>query len=226
MIVSRRGSSNWTLRVHGTPSHSSQVFTADVGIGAIYEAARILDRFRDSLQVEPYLTFNPGLILGGTSATHDSTNARGTAFGKTNVVAETTVVTGDLRAITLEQRQRAHAAMQGIVAEGSLRTSATIEFDDSYPPLAPTDGNRRLMAMVDKASRDLGTGGLSAVDPARAGAADVSFLGGTVPMVIDAMGLKGSGGHTVLETARLGTLAVQAKRVAVTLSRLAQAPKR
>ena len=226
VIVSRRGSSNWTLRVHGTPSHSSQVFTADVGIGAIYEAARILDRFRDSLQVEPYLTFNPGLILGGTSATHDSTNARGTAFGKTNVVAETTVVTGDLRAITLEQRQRAHAAMQGIVAEGSLRTSATIEFDDSYPPLAPTDGNRRLMAMVDKASRDLGTGGLSAVDPARAGAADVSFLGGTVPMVIDAMGLKGSGGHTVLETARLGTLAVQAKRVAVTLSRLAQAPKR
>jgi hypothetical protein len=40
-------------------------------------------------------------------------------------------------------------------------------------------------------------------------------------MVIDAMGLKGSGGHTVLETARLGTLAVQAKRVAVALSRLA-----
>jgi len=38
--------------------------------------------------------------------------------------------------------------------------------------------------------------------------------------------LKGSGGHTVLETARLGTLAVQAKRVAVTLSRLArQAPQ-
>jgi hypothetical protein len=36
------------------------------------------------------------------------------------------------------------------------------------------------------------------------------------------MGLKGSGGHTVLETARLLTLAPQAKRVAVTLSRLAR----
>ena len=116
--------------------------------------------------------------------------------------------------------------MQAIVAEGSPRTSATIEFDDSYPPLAPTDGNRRLMALVDKASRDLGTGALSAVDPARAGAADVSFLAGTVPMVIDAMGLKGSGGHTVFETARLGTLGTQAKRVAITLSRLAQTPKR
>ena len=226
VIVSRRGSSNWTLRVHGTPSHSSQVFSADVGIGAIYEAARILDRFRDSLQVEPYLTFNPGLVVGGTTVTNDSTAARATAFGKTNVVAETTIVTGDLRAISLEQRERAHGAMRKIVAEGSPRTSANLEFDDSYPPLAPSDGNQRLLAMVDKASRDLGFGALSPVDPARAGAADVSFLAGTVPMVIDAMGLKGSGGHTVLETARLGTLAVQAKRVAVTLSRLAHASVR
>src|SRR5262249_19228095 len=70
VIVTRRGSSGWTLHVHGTPSHSSQVFTPDVGIGAIYESARILERFRDSLAFEPYLTFNPGLIVGGTSLTH------------------------------------------------------------------------------------------------------------------------------------------------------------
>jgi glutamate carboxypeptidase len=222
VIVSRRGSTGWTLRVHGTPSHSSQVFSPDVGIGAIFEAARILDRFRDSLAFEPYLTFNPGLVLGGTAITHDASAARGTAFGKTNVVAETTVVTGDLRALTFEQRERARTVMQHVVAEGSSRTSASLEFDDSYPPLAPGDGNRRLLAMVDRASRDLGFGALSPVDPARAGAADVSFLAGTVPMVIDAMGLKGAGGHTVLETARLNTLAIQAKRVAVALSRLAR----
>ena len=224
VIVSRRGSTGWTLDVRGTPSHSSQVFTADVGIGAIFEASRLLERFRDSLAFEPYLTFNPGLVLGGTSLTHDDAAARGTAFGKSNVVAETTVVTGDLRALTLEQREHARAVMERLVADGSPRTSARIVFDDSYPPLAPTDGNRRLLAMVDQASRDLGLGPLEPVDPARAGAADVSFLSGTVPMIIDAMGLKGSGGHTVLETAKLQTLAVQAKRVAVTLSRLAQTP--
>jgi glutamate carboxypeptidase len=222
VVVSRRGSTGWTLHVHGTPSHSSQVFSSDVGIGAIYETARILERFRDSLAFEPYLTFNPGLVLGGTSITHELDTGRGTAFGKSNVVAETTLVTGDLRALTLEQRARARDVMQNIVAESSPHTEARIVFDDSYPPLAPTDGNRRLLALVDQASRDLGLGPLEPVDPARAGAADVSFLAGTVPMVIDAMGLKGSGGHTVLETARLGTLAVQAKRVAVLLSRLAQ----
>jgi hypothetical protein len=41
-------------------------------------------------------------------------------------------------------------------------------------------------------------------------------------MIIDAAGLKGRDGHTVNETADLGILAVQAKRAAVTIARLAQ----
>jgi len=222
VIVARRGSSGWSLHVRGTPSHSSQVFTGDVGIGAIYETARILERFRDSLAVEPYVTFNPGVILGGTSLAYDPPASRGTAFGKSNVVAETTLVTGDLRTLTLEQREHARATMERIVADGTPHTDAHIAFDDSYPPLGPSEGNRRLLALVDRASRDLGYGALEPVDPARAGAADVSFLGGIVPRVIDAMGLKGSGGHTVQETGRLSTLPVQAKRVAVALSRLSR----
>ena len=64
--------------------------------------------------------------------------------------------------------------MKSIVSTHHLpKTSATIEFDDGYPPMAPTQGNRRLLAMYDKASRDIGAGGVVAVDPSRAGAADV-----------------------------------------------------
>jgi glutamate carboxypeptidase len=74
--------------------------------------------------------------------------------------------------------------------------------------------------MVDEASRDLGLGPVEPVDPARAGAADVSFAEGHVDKAIDAMGLKGDGGHTVKETADLSTLPVQAKRTAVLLARL------
>lgn len=224
VVVARRGASGWQLRVRGTAAHSSQVFSDGVGIGAIYEAARLLTEFRDSLSFEPYLTFNPGLIVGGTAISHDPTSARGTAFGKSNVVAESTLVTGDLRTLTLEQRDRAQATMLRIVAAHSPRTSATLTFEDGYPPLAPTDGNRALLDMVDQASRDLGLGALEAVDPARAGAADVSVIGDLVPRIIDAMGLKGSGGHTVLETARLNTLGWQAKRTAVLLHRLSRSP--
>jgi glutamate carboxypeptidase len=192
-----------------------------VGDGAIYEVARILDAFRDSLSGDPLLTANPGVILGGTTVSFDGEQSRGTAFGKTNVVAESTVVTGDLRAISLPQREKAKAAMRRIVETHRPRTGAEITFEDGYPPLAPSEGNRRLLATFDQASRDLGFGPVAAVDPARAGAADVSFAADRVEQAIDGVGLMGTGGHTTSETADLKWLAGNAKRVAVTLLRIA-----
>jgi glutamate carboxypeptidase len=185
----------------------------------------MLQAFRDSLAFEPYLTYNPGLIAGGTTVSYDPVTARATALGKNNVVAESTLVTGDLRMLSEDQHERARAVMRRIVGSPTPGTWASIEFADGYPPLAPSDGNRKLLAMLDQASRDLGLGALEPVDPARAGAADVSFLAGRVPMIVDALGLKGAGGHTVNETARLRTVGWQAQRVALTLSRLARASK-
>jgi glutamate carboxypeptidase len=79
-VIGRRGSSGWVLRAAGKPYHSSQVFRPEVGSGSIYEAARILAAFRDSLAGEPNLTFNPGLVVGGTAVTFDKDQDRGTAF--------------------------------------------------------------------------------------------------------------------------------------------------
>jgi glutamate carboxypeptidase len=222
-VIGRRGSTGWVLRTAGNPAHSSQVFRPEVGSGAIYEAARILAAWRDSLAGEPNLTFNPGMIVGGTAVTFQQEQDRGTAFGKSNVVAESTVVSGDLRTLTLEQLDRARAAMRRLVARHYPGTTAEIAFDDGYPPLAPTEGNRRLLGMFDQASRDIGWGPVSAADPARAGAADISFTAGLVEMALDGVGLMGSGGHTVRETADLRTLALNAKRVALLLHRLARA---
>jgi glutamate carboxypeptidase len=196
------------------------VFREDIGYGAIYEAARILNAMRDSLAGEPNLTFNPGMIVGGTAITHDSVESRGTAAGKNNVIAERAVVTGDIRTLTPEQLERGKAAMRALVARHLPHTSAEIAFDDGYPPMAPVEGNYRLLALFDQASRDLGFGPVTAVDPARAGAADVAFVAGRVDMAIDGVGLMGDGGHTVTETADLRTMAIQAKRVAVVLWRI------
>jgi glutamate carboxypeptidase len=221
-VIARRGSTSWTLRTSGIPSHSSQIWKPDVGSGAVYEAARILAAFHDSLSHERYLTINPGLILGGTTVGLQDDGSRGTAFGKTNVVAESTTVRGDLRALTLAQRERAMRTMERIVADHLPRTDAQITFAESYPPLSPSAGNRRLLDLYDQASHDLGLGGVEAVDPARAGAADVSFTEGRVEMAIDGIGMRGSGGHTVQETGNLRSLSTQAKRAAVLLARLAK----
>ena len=219
-VTARRGTTSWELRVKGTPAHSSQIFRADIGYGAVYETARILDGFRQKMAGEEHLTFNPGVILGGTQVTYDAAQTRGTAFGKENVVAETAVVTGDLRTLSKEQLARAQKTMKEVVAASLPHTSAAITFDDGYPALAPSDGNAKLLAMYDRASQDLGFGAVTAVNPDRAGAADVSFVSGEVQMIIDGVGLMGHDDHTPGETADLRTLASQTKRAAVLFDRL------
>jgi glutamate carboxypeptidase len=222
-VTARRGTTAWQLSITGTPAHSSQIFSPEVGAGAVFEAARILDLFRQKMAGEAHLTFNPGLILGGTSVEYDASESRGTAFGKDNVVAEHATVTGDLRTLSEKQLQRARDTMQQVASASLPRTHATLTFDEGYPPLSPTQGNARLLAVYDQASRDLGSGPVIAVSPDRAGAADVSFVAGEVGMILDGVGLMGRDDHTARETADMTTLPTQTKRAAVTLCRLAAA---
>ena len=220
-VVARRGVEEWRLSVTGKPAHSSLIHNPEIGPGAIYEAARILDGFRRELAPESAeVTFNPGMIVGGTSLEHPEL-ARGTAFGKTNVIAQTALVVGDLRTLAPEQLERTRSRMQEIVARSLPHTRAELVFEPGYPPMAVTEGNRRLLALFDDTSRDLGLGAVGPVNPRQAGAADISFVAGTVRMALDGVGQMGSGGHTVEETADLALLAPQAKRVAVLLARLA-----
>ncbi len=222
IVIARRGTSSWTLKAKGTPAHSSQIFRDDIGSGAIFEIARILDGWRTRLAGEEFLTFNPGVVLGGTLVDYDAGHSGGTAFGKDNVIAELATATGDLRTISAGQREQAKVAMQAVVDDSLAHASAVLAFEDGYPPMAPTEGNRRLLALYDTVSQDLGFGPVSAVDPNRAGAADVSFIADLVPMIIDGLGMKGHGDHTVDEYADMTSFPIQIKRAAVVLSRLAK----
>ncbi len=218
--VARRGFTGWILRVTGTPAHSSQIFREDLGSGAIYEAARILTAFHEQLRGEEYLTFNPGVILGGTAVEFDAMHSRGSAFGKTNVIAETATVAGDLRTISVEQRERAKERMRAIVAQHLPHTSAEIEFEDTYPAMSPTPANYALLEQLDRVSRALGFGPIEAVDPGRRGAADVSFVAPIVEASLDGLGIVGEHGHTVNEMVELNSLRIVAKRAAVLIYRL------
>ena len=222
-VTARRGTSSWKLQVTAKTGHSSQIFRDDIGYGANYELARILDGFRRKLAGEAHLTFNPSLVLGGTAMDVDDVLSKGSASGKTNVIAEKAVALGDLRTLSKEQLHHARETMKAVVAETPLgQTKATLTFDDGYPSLPPTEGNARLLAEYDRASRDLGFGAVAAVSPDRAGAADVSFISAIVPNIIDGIGLMGHDDHSPGETADLSTLPSQTKRAAILLYRLHQ----
>lgn len=219
-IPARRGFASWELRIKGNPAHSSQIFQPEVGAGAIFEISRILNRFYEELSHEQYLTFNPGVIMGGTELTFNSDEGRGNAFGLSNVVSQDAIARGDLRMISTAQTERARAAMAAIVSENLPLTSAEFLFDPGMPPFPDSEGNRRLLAQFSQTSQDLGFGEVTAVDPSRAGAADISYVGEFVEMAIDGMGMGGANDHTINETGDLESLRIQAKRAAVLMHRL------
>jgi glutamate carboxypeptidase len=219
--IGRRGVNAWTLEVGGETGHSSQVFGPELGSGAVYEAARILAAFHEQLGGERYLTINPSVIVGGTTAALD--DYRGSAEGKTNVIAPVARVRGDIRFISPEQERSAMERMQAIVARHLPKTQATLRFDDaSYPPMAPTPGNESLLRELDGVSRDLGFGAVAALDPGERGAGDIGFVAQLLPS-LDGLG-SGEGGnsHAAGEYTGLDTLTPMAQRAALLIYRLSR----
>ncbi|PCE64470.1 M20/M25/M40 family metallo-hydrolase [Sediminicola luteus] len=217
--VARRGSSGWAVETKGTRAHSSAIFNERVGAGAVFEMSRILHRFYDEVRGEEFLTFNPGVLLGGTFTEYDPLKSGGTAFGKTNVVAQTALVKGGLRFISEEQKEKAREKMRAIVAENLPGTTAEISFTDSYPAMGPTEGNHALLDLLNQVSLDLGQGEVLAYDPGKRGAADTSFVAEYVDC-LDGLGTMGTGAHTPEETVNLNTIEALTQRTAVMLYRL------
>ncbi len=217
--IARRSSGGWRLEVTGRQAHSSGIFSEDVGAGAINEAARIITAFYDEVRGEEHLTFNAGTIQGGTDVDYDFEQNRGTTFGKTNVVPRKAIVHGGLSAISIDQRERAREAMRAIVAQNLPHTSASISFDDGYPPMSPTDGNRRLQEKFSRINEELGRGPMPALDPSKRGAADVSFV---APYTdgLAGLGAIGDGGHTPNESLELDSMPLAIKRAAILIYRL------
>ena len=217
--IARRGASGWQVEVTGKRAHSSGIFNEKVGAGAIFELSRILNEFYNKVKGEKYLTFNPGVIIGGTQVSLEAALSKGNAFGKSNVVSQKAIVTGGLRFISEEQKQNARRKMRKIVANNLPQTSAIITFTDSYPAMFPTEGNKKLLDKLNQVSLDLNQSGVKAYDPSKRGAADVSFVAEYVDG-LDGLGVMGTGAHTPKETVNLKTIEALTKRTAILIYRL------
>jgi glutamate carboxypeptidase len=216
--VSRRGNTSWALKVSAPGGHSGLIFGEKLGPGAIFETARILDTFYREVR-EPNLTFSAGVILGGTKVDFDQGSDRGTAMGKDNVVPESAIVHGDLRALTPDQLARVKEKMRRIVADHLPRANATIEFEDGYPPMAPSSGNRALFARLNEVNQTLGEPPEDAADPMARGAGEIAVVAPFVD-ALDGLGVSGRGWHAPGETADLSRLPIATKRAALLIYRL------
>jgi glutamate carboxypeptidase len=218
--VSRRSSITWHLKTSGETGHSSAIFSADKGYGAIYELTRIIDAFRTQLP-EANLTFNVGMVLGGTAITVDEAGNNGTATGKDNVIAPTAYASGDIRTLSNEQTDRIEKKMQAIVAQHLPKTSATIDFGEGYPAMAPTPQSRAVLSILNQVNKSLGFGTMPELDPMKRGAGDISFVAGIVPGLAG-IGATGEGAHEPGETIDLAAQPINTKRDALLIYRLSK----
>jgi glutamate carboxypeptidase len=218
--VARRSAGNWKVTVTAKSGHSSGVFSANSGEGAIYPLARILTEFRKELP-EPNLTFNVGLVAGGIDAVLAPNDANVTASGKTNIIPGAAVARGDLRALSRESIDRVVAKMKAITARPFNGGTATFEFEDKYPPMAPTDGNRALLSKLNGVNATLGLEAMAALDPLKRGAGDVSFVAADVDSLAG-LGPSSDGDHTAAETVNVPSIWRQAKRAALLMTRLSR----
>lgn len=220
-VISRRSSNSWKLEVTGVTGHSSLIFDGTYGDGAAFALARIIQRFRTELP-ETNLTFNVGLIAAGQEASFDADGVRASAKGKTNIIPGIALARGDFRTLSEDQSARVRAKMQGIVANSSPKTSAKIAFDPgSYPAMAPTDGNKALLAKLNNVNRDLGLGEQAPLDPLKRGAGDISFVANDVDGLVG-LGVYSRGDHAPGETVDLASIKRQAKRAAILMTRLSR----
>lgn len=218
--IARRSSNSWMLTTTGKSGHSSGIFSAAAGDGAIFELTRIIARFRQELP-EPNLTFNVGLITGGQEAALDSDGVRASAKGKTNIIPGIALARGDFRTLSNEQTVRVRAKMEAIVKDHAPLTSATIRFDEGYPPMAPTPGNKALLDRLNRVNADLGLAAMPVLDPLKRGAGDISFVASDVDGLAG-LGPFSRGDHAPGETVDLLSIKTQAKRAAILMSRLAR----
>ena len=218
--IARRGFTSWRLVTGAKSGHSSGMFSDEAGYGAIYELSRILDGFRREAR-EPNATFNVGMIAGGATAKLEAGADSASAGGKSNIIPATAIATGDLRTLSNEQTRRVEQRMRSIVAQHLPSTNAELTVEDEYPAMAPTEGNRKVLALLNGVNRDLGLPQMGELDPLKRGAGDIAFVADKVDALVG-FGAAGHGSHAPGETVDLTSFERQIKRTALLIGRLAQ----
>jgi glutamate carboxypeptidase len=221
--TSRRSSLIWNLKATGKTGHSSGIFNPSIGDGAIYEISRCIDVFRQQLP-EKDLTFNVGFVVGGSTATLDPSQTSGQFTGKSNVIPPIAYASGDIRTISDEQTQRVEAKMTQIVAEHLPKTEGSIEFQDGYPAMPATAGNRALLDLLNKVNSDANLPHMQELDPLQRGAGDISFIA-KYNDSLAGLGSIGGNGHRDGEFIDLSRQTTQINRAALLMYRLSLVPR-
>ena len=177
--TARKGVGDYTVTVHGRPSHAGVDFEA--GASAILELARQITRIERFTNLKRGLTVNPGVISGGT---------------RTNVVAALAQAEVDIRiarAADAAPLDRKFRALRPVDKRCRIEVTGGL----NRPPMERTAATRRLFGIARGLASEMG---LTLEESSTGGGSDGNFTAALGIPTLDGLGPVGVGAHAPTES--------------------------
>lgn len=177
--TARKGVGDYTVTVHGRPSHAGVDFEA--GASAILELARQITRIERFTNLKRGLTVNPGVISGGT---------------RTNVVAALAQAEVDIRiarAADAAPLDRKFRALRPVDKRCRIEVTGGL----NRPPMERTAATRRLFGIARGLASEMG---LTLEESSTGGGSDGNFTAALGIPTLDGLGAVGVGAHAPTES--------------------------
>ncbi len=201
VVVARKGVGRFVMRAEGRPSHSGA--RHQDGRSAIKEIARQILAVEALTDYDRGVTFNVGLIQGGTGV---------------NVVPRECQMEIDMRVVTAEDGE---SFTRRILEFAPHDDDVTLQITGGMnrPPFEVSDANLALFETARAASLEHGLD--LQYTPITGGGSDGNFTGALGVATLDGMGADGAGAHTLHEHILVSSLGPRARTWVKLFQRLA-----
>lgn len=174
----RKGTGNYILKTHGIPSHAG--LEPNRGASAILEIAKQIEKLHSFTDFEIGTTVSVGTIKGGTTS---------------NVVPAEAECSIDVRFETLDEANRIENELKSLKPFDE-RVNLELHGGINRPPMERTES---VIALFEKAKELAKTFDYDLEETQVGGASDGNFVGALGIPLLDGLGIKGDGAHTLEE---------------------------
>jgi glutamate carboxypeptidase len=174
--TARKGVGRYRVEVRGVAAHSGVDFAR--GHSAVAEMARLLVKVAGMTDVRRGMTFNPGVVGGGTQS---------------NVVAASAWADIDVRVANARDARRAERLLRGLkCVDKACRLTVGL----NRPPMERSAAGAKLFGRAKMIAAEMG---FELTEAASGGGSDGNFTAALGVPTLDGMGAMGDGAHAVHE---------------------------
>jgi glutamate carboxypeptidase len=207
LVIGRRGLTGWKLEARGQASHSGLAYWQ--GRSALAAAATWSGAVQRMSESGEGPTVNVGRILGGDAELVDNLGEHHQLIGtnqRLNIVADHCLAEGEVRFLTMADRERIISQMKSLASELSQQAevSMTLEMREEIAPVNPSRPGRSLAELLVAVAAEHGWQLELELD--RGGVSFTNFLPDSSTTVLDGLGPVGEGMHVRDEWLDLGSL--------------------